>query len=163
MKTPFKTIWIVVSVLALSSCGNKDKAAPAGSATSAAGAAAPAGGGDGSKREAAKSLSVGPTVTGKLPCEAGKQSVWFRIVPGPIEGKAKLELRTPKQGDQSCVHLNAYDEAGKLVDTVASPCSDMLPNFAVAEGPLGTRVTFLELQSSMGTCFTSDYKLTLSK
>lgn len=166
MTTLLRNTLVIVSVLLLASCGKKDKPA-AGSTGSGASASSSApvaaAGGDGSSREAARSLTVGETVTGKLPCEAGKQSIWFRIMPGPIEGKAKLELRTPKQGDQSCVHLNAYDDAGKIVDTVVAPCSDTLPNFAVDEGPLGTRAVFLELRSTMGTCFTSDYKLTLSK
>ncbi|MBL9026338.1 MAG: hypothetical protein JNL21_29350 [Myxococcales bacterium] len=102
-------------------------------------------------------------MTGKLPCEAGKQSIWWRIQ-APAEGKTKLKLRTPKDGDQSCVHLNAYDASGKIRDTPNSTCSDQAANWAVFDdGPIKSDYVYLQLMSSMGTCFTSDFELTLSK
>ncbi|MBK8258092.1 MAG: hypothetical protein IPK82_36180 [Polyangiaceae bacterium] len=156
-------IVVAASISLLTACGSKEGSGHSGSGT-AAGLTAPASpGGDGTSRESARSLQVGSTVTGKLPCEPGKQSVWFRVVPKPVAGMLKLELRTPKDGDQSCVHLSAFDASGKLLDTVASPCSDVVKAFAVGEGPIRENASFLELTSSMGTCFASDYKITLSK
>lgn len=148
--------------LFVTACGSKEAADNKGSGAKPTTTAAASPGGDGSSRETARNLAVGSTVTGKLPCEPGKQSVWFRIVPGPIIGSAKVEIRTPKEGNQSCVHFNAFDASGKLVDTVASPCSDQ-KDFAVGEGPLNDRETTFELLSSMGTCYPSEYRITVAK
>lgn len=154
--------------LLLLACGDRGGGISPSAARSASASASPSGsgsapaGGDGSSREAARTLALGSTAAGKLPCEAGKQAVWFRLHPSPSGGKAKLTLRTPKQGDQSCVHVNAYDASGKILDNVLAPCSDNAAEDAVAEQGFGPATTYLELRSTMGTCFPSDYKLTVS-
>ncbi|MFO0618223.1 MAG: hypothetical protein U0414_36860 [Polyangiaceae bacterium] len=156
---------VFVVVLALAACGSGGQGADA-SATARSTATATTTAlmsGDGSSREQARELALGPTVTGKLPCDGDKQSVWFRLVPGGIAADVKLELRTPKDGDQSCVHLSLFDAQGKLIDTAVSPCSDRAAEFAVASAPFRQDVAFLELRSSMGTCFTSDYRITIIK
>lgn len=161
-QTPYLALALVVVV---SGCTKKDEA-PSKSAPSAVTTpvtpAAAGSGGDGKSQGAARTVALGKPVTGTYPCPG---PIWFKLVPGSHDGSAHMELRVPKDAPQVCMHLDAHDSAGKLIDTSIAICSDDPNQAASSNAPFSKEAAYfaLKVDSDPKSCSAASYKLWIEK
>ncbi len=116
--------------------------------------------GDGGSKASPLALGLGKRVEGVL-CPTAP---WFMVVP-PTEGKIHVSLQVPKGAEQFCVHLHVRDAAGKLTDTLASPCSEDTGKPVEMTAPISKDAVLLSIdQNDPGQkCIPARYGLWIEK